>query len=285
MKKIFPHVSIRLFVVASGLCVLFSTSGLSQNPAADDIHRVDFRNFRYYPRYLNKVAVKTTNGSYTKQEDGYTVTFEIKGVTYGDLNGDGMDEAVVLTVLNGGGSGWFSEGFIYTMRNGKPAMLSRIAGGDRAAGGIRGARIENGLLKVERLESKTGVAVGADFTETTTHRLSESRLLQVGRPRRRSLRGEDRAKPIQFKSGQNSAVLTGTTSGADFYVLKNLDMRKSLMTVSVSSPLNNARFELINDDFTVAYHVTKWSGELGHYYIVVVSNGGSANYKLKVTVR
>ena len=82
-------------------------------------------------------------------------------------------------------------------------------------------------------------------------------------------------------------MLTGTTSGANFYVLNNLDVGQTLR-VRISSPLNNARFELIEDFFTMAYRVTKWSGKLdfqSDYYIVVVSNGGRANYKLKVTVR
>jgi len=237
-------------------------------------------------------AVKTTNGSFKKNSfkpntDGRDVTFEIRDVIYGDLNGDGMDEAVVLTVLNGGGAGWWYEGFLYTMRKGKPVMLSRIGGGDRAADGIRAARIENGLLKVERLGNEAGAACCADFIDTATYCLSGSRLLRAGRSRRRSLRGEDRAKPIPFKRGQNSAVLTGTTSGANFYVLKNLDVGQTLR-VRISSPLENARFELITDGFTMAYRVTKWSGKLDlrhDYYIVVVSNNGRANYKLKVTVR
>jgi hypothetical protein len=167
-------------------------------------------------------------------------------------------------------------------------MLSHIAGGYRADDMIRTARIEDGLLKVARLESKIGAAIGTDITVTTTYRLSGRRLLQVGRPRRRSLRGEDRAKPIRFKRGQNSAALTGTTSGADFYVLNNLDVGQTLR-VRISSPLNNARFEILEDrGFEDAYRVTKWSGKLkrrNNYYIVVVSNGGRANYKLNVTVR
>src|SRR5262245_59142808 len=102
VKKIFPHASIRLFVVAAGLCVLFSTSGLSQSSAAGDIHRVDFRNFRYYPRCLNEKGrrrgvIKTINCSYKREGPEYDQEFRVHSVSYGDLNGDGMDEAVVLT--------------------------------------------------------------------------------------------------------------------------------------------------------------------------------------------
>ena len=264
----------------------------SKSAEPGDIHGLDFRNFRYHPACMNEVgsrkaAVKTVNGSYTKQDpDGKEETFRVSNVVYGDLNGDGMDEAVVLTDCNTGGSGWFDEGFIYAMRNGKPVILSYIQGGDRSNGGIRAARIETGLLKIERLGSLSGRPIGAEFIDTTTHRLNGSRLLRAGRPERRSLRGERRAKRIQFERGESSATLTGTTSGADFYVLGA--RANQTLTARISSTLNDARFEIINGDFTMAYRLTEWSGKLetrDDYYIVVVSNKGGSDYKLEVTVR
>jgi hypothetical protein len=291
MKSVFLQTRIRLFALAAGICVLCSITGWSQSAAPNDIHGVDFRNFRYFPAALNfeggrKISVKAINGSYTKKTGDDEVTFKINDVVYGDLNGDQMDEAVVLAVCNTGGSGWFDEGILYTMRNGKPAVLAYIQGGDRANGGIRGVRIEGGLLRVERLGSELSTAIGAEFIDTVTYRLSGIRLLRVGKMVRRSLRGESRAKRIQFGRGESSAVLTGTTSSADFYVLSARG--NQTMTVRVSSAQNNARFELIIDDYTMAYRKTEWSGKLesrGDYHIVVVSNNGSTDYKLEVSVR
>lgn len=280
------------FAAALAMCVVGSGSGLAQSAAARDIHGVDFRNFGYSPSCMNlvgstKVAVKTVNGSYTKKDPADEVTFRVNDVVYGDLNGDGMDEAVVLTVCNTGGSGWFDDGFLYAMRNEKPVLLSQIQGGDRAYGGIRGVRIESGLLKVERLQPEiAGGAVGVGFIETTTYRLSGSKLLRVGRTVRRSFRGGSRAKRIQFERGSSSAVLTGTTSGADFYVLSA--RQNQTLTVRITSTLNNAHFEISVDDFTAAYRATEWSGKLdlgGDYTIVVVSEKGSCDYTLEVAVR
>src|SRR6185436_8129340 len=210
----FSRIKVRFFVVAILLCVLCSVSALSQSTAPNDIHAVDFRNFRYYVwlggEGSTKEAVKVSNGSYTKKSPDSAVTFKVNDVVYGDLNSDGMDEAVVMTLCNAGGSGWFDDGLLYTMRNGKPVLLLHIQGGDRADGGLRGVSIVNGLLKVERLGSSLpGRAVGVDFTDTTSYRLSGSKLLRVGRPVRRSFRGGDRAKRIQFARGESSAVLTG----------------------------------------------------------------------------
>jgi len=81
-------------------------------------------------------------------------------------------------------------------------------------------------------------------------------------------------------------VLTGNTSSADFYVLRAVG--NHTMTVGITSKQRNARFELVVDDFTMAYRKTEWSGKIegrADYYIVVVSQGGSTDYTLEVTVR
>jgi hypothetical protein len=198
-----------------------------------------------------------------------------------------MDEAIVLTVCNTGGTLWADEGLLYTMRNGKPVMLSRIEGGDRANGSIRAVRIEDGLLKVERHEPDfLGRPIGVESIETTTYRLSGSRLLRVGRPVHRSFRGEKSAKRIQFERGATSTVVSGTTSSADFYVLRALE--NQTLTVRISSTLDNARFEIIVDDYTMAYRKTEWTGKLesrGDYHIVVVPSKGICDYKLEIDVR
>ena len=274
---------------AVGLCVLYSGSGSAQVPAAGDIHRVDFRNFSYRPLgfSINAIeTIKTINGSYSKKDTYGEFNFHVTDVAYGDLNADGMDEAVVMTDCDVGHAAQYSEAFLYAMRRGKPVMLSRIDGGNRADGGIRTIWIENGLLKVERCQPKIiGMAVGVGFIETTSYRLRGSGLLQVGRVRR-SFRGESRAKRIQFERGSSSTVLTGTTSGADFYVLRGrIDQT---LTVRLSSETNNARFEVIVDDYTAAYRVTEWSDKLisnADYTIVVLSQNGRSDYKLEVAVR
>ena len=292
MKKQSSRINLCSFAAALAIGLLLSVSVLAQSTAASDIHRVDFRNFTYHPTCWNwedsdyRAAVKVTNGSFKKKNsDGDVVTLEVTDVVYGDLDGDGMDEAVAVTDCNTGGTSWFFDGFVYAMRNGKPVLLSRIQGGDRANGGIRAVRIEGGLLLVERLGSTLGQAIGAEFIDTTSYRLKGKKLLQVGRPVRRTLRGERKARRIQFGKGETSAVLTGATRTADFYVLRALEHQT--LTVRITSKLNNARFELIVGDATFAYRATDWSGKLdsrGDYYIVVVSSKGVADYSLEVGV-
>ncbi len=284
-----PFVSV---VFAVGMGLLCSTSGRSQSRAANDIHRINFRNFTYRPNYMNTdqppwYEVTVINGEYKKKySDLDEEIFTVLDIVYGDLNGDGRDEAVVLTGGGGGGSMYVAEAYVYAMQNGKPVRLDVVTGSDRATGSVRAVRVVNGLLKAERLGNRMDQAIGAEYIDTTTYRLKDGKLLQVGRPIRRSLRGEEVAKRIQFERGKTSAVITGSTSGTNFYVLR---VRwKQTLTVQMTSTLGNARFELIRDDYTMAYRKTQWSGKVeypGDLYLVVVSNKGKADYRLEVTVR
>jgi hypothetical protein len=106
---------------------------------------------------------------------------------YGDLTGDGLDEAAVVLYFTGGGSGAFSKGFVFAARAGRLILLATFEGGDRADGGIRGVRIENGILSVRRNEPErmNGVPVGLCcpvYLITTRYRWDGNRLVPVGEP-------------------------------------------------------------------------------------------------------
>ena len=269
-------------------------SVLAAPPAAPDLHRTDFRNFTYLPSCADfesaeaKVPVRVEAGRFYGKEGTPTegVFFEVREVLYGDLTGDGKDEAVVSTLCNTGGTGQFDEGFVYGLRDGKPALLGRVQGGDRASGGVRCMRVENGALIVERLGNDTGAAVGVDWIDRETWRLRNGRLEEAGKAVRWRLGTGEGARPIRFAKGKTSAVVKGTTSGADEYVLGAREGQT--MTLKISSPAGNAAFEVMIDDYTVACRSTEWSGELpagGKYRIWVLATRGIAEYALDVSIR
>src|ERR1700733_12102200 len=138
------------------LLVSLSIFAFAQTPdRGDDIHKIDFRNFTYRPSCTNlsgegqAKAVKVTNGTYSRPDPTDSLEFKIQGVVYGDLTGSGRDDAVVLTVCNTGGTGEFTEGFIYSMRSGQTKLVTNVPGGDRADGGISSAKAGKRLLKPE----------------------------------------------------------------------------------------------------------------------------------------
>lgn len=196
--------------------VLLSTLAIA---AQADIRSVDFKNFTYMAYCVGnkpqRITVKDGEYSFEKQEDGWVdrFYFNVFVTTYGDVNGDGKDDAIVLTVCNTGGTGNFSEGMIYSMNGGKPALIARIPGGDRAAGGLRTARVEDGLLVVEsNEEGPQGGLCCPQFIITTKYRVVGGRLQPQGKPLKESI---DRTERIRFDRGKSSATFTAWIPGSD----------------------------------------------------------------------
>jgi hypothetical protein len=187
------------------LTVLFFTASFAQS----DIRSVDFKNFTYTPYCAgdepDRIAVR--NGEYSKetQMDGWIdrVYFNVLKVAYGDLNADGKSEAVILTVCNTGGTGNFTEGFVYTVKNGRPAMVARIPGGDRAYGGLHGAAVKDGILTIDSYDvGEMGGACCPEFTVSTRYKLSAGKLVTVGKPVRASLYPTERVTFTRGTSGK-----------------------------------------------------------------------------------
>jgi hypothetical protein len=82
--------------------------------------------------------------------------FKVGDPVFGDVTGDGIEEAAILTMLSTGGSGNFTSVVVYGVRGGQAVQLGSIPGGDRGLGGIRAVTIERGALAVERLRSLPG---------------------------------------------------------------------------------------------------------------------------------
>lgn len=196
------------------LSLVLVVSGLGQG-----IKDVDFKNFTYQPycagEDTQKVTVKEGEFSSEKEVEGYTDRFYFKvfDVTYGDLGGDKAIEAIVLTVCNTGGTGNFTEGFIYRMKAGKPVLITRIEGGDRADGGLRSAMVLNGLLVVDANDpSANSGACCPEFALKTTFKLAGAKLIPSGRPVRRELYPSE---PIKFAKGASSASVKATVASQD----------------------------------------------------------------------
>ncbi|MEZ4400174.1 MAG: hypothetical protein R3B06_09155 [Kofleriaceae bacterium] len=80
-------------------------------------------------------------------------SFQVLAHPIGDVTGDGVDEAVVLTAFNGGGSGYFTGIDVYAMVGAEPEIIGGIPGGDRGDGGIASVAIADGVVTVERFMS------------------------------------------------------------------------------------------------------------------------------------
>jgi hypothetical protein len=277
----------------ASLMVLLLAGAQPATPAGD-LHKTDFRSFTYRPACADfesnepNVPLQVAAGKFegkagTDLEGTY---FEVQEVLFGDLNGDGKDEAVVRTICNTGGTGQFDEGFVYGMKDGKPSLLGRIQGGDRASGGVRCVRFEDGALKVERVGNDSGAARGIDFVDTETWKLQNGHLAESGQAVHRRLATDKPTKPIRFAKGKSSGSVTGKTAGIDEWSLGAREGQT--MTMHLASPDKNAAFEIMIDDYTVTCRTTDWTGELpatGDYRVFVLATKGTASYTLEAAIK
>jgi len=252
------------------------------------MRKVDFKNFTYEPDCAyddnKKITVKNGEYSYEKPADGYTdrFYFNVFEVSYGDLNRDNSEEAIVLTTCNTGGTGNFSQGFIYSLKDGKAALFATIPGGDRAEGGLRTARVEDGQLVVESNDpGETGGACCPEFILTTKYDASSGKLKQVGKVDRRPVYSTERVK---FEKGATSTHFTVhlPVEEGKRYVLG----ARAGQTIEASTNSEQAEIRLIDSDnatqsinmFTA--HLTK-TGD----YTIEVSNVSPIPLDVTVNIR
>jgi hypothetical protein len=107
------------------------------------------RNGTYYlPNY--KHTVKLVNGAYSEGSgtDQYSVQMQ-DAIVFGDLNDDGVADAAILLVENGGGTGEFESVVAVLNTNGAPTQAGQSLLGDRVQ--VRSMTINSGLLDLDML--------------------------------------------------------------------------------------------------------------------------------------
>ena len=131
------------------------------------IRQVDFKNFTYPKLPTGKCSmaeVHLVNGKYNAPEgvagtrpavDCWSVVLE--PITYGDLTGDGDEEAIVELYAEAGGTEASEDVYIYTLKGGNAELLWKFATGDRADGGLRRIAAENGELVVDLFGVDTAI--------------------------------------------------------------------------------------------------------------------------------
>ncbi len=264
-------------------------AGKGAAAAADmdrSIRKVDFKNFTYEPHCAGEEAEKVTvkNGEYSKetQEEDYTdrFYFNVYDVTYGDVDADNKEDAIILTNCNTGGTGQFTEGFVYTMKDGKPALMDRIEGGDRAYGGLRGANVQYGFVNVERNgEGESGASCCPEFVITTKYKWDGRALAQWGAETKRPLYPPQR---VNFPKGATKTVLKVKVDEIKRYILgagagQTLSVSVNTNMVTVSLDQGEADITEGTNSFTA---VLKEKGD----YVIQLQNINDKPTEVTLTI-
>jgi hypothetical protein len=89
------------------------------------------------------------------EEDGMCSVCEgIPAVTFGDVDGDGKEDAIVIVATNLGGAGTLIGAFVFALKDGAVVKLGEIEGGDRGEGGIHSVRVVGRDVIVRRFDSR-----------------------------------------------------------------------------------------------------------------------------------
>lgn len=150
------------------------------------IRSIDFANFTY-PRvgeqrdYVRRRTFTLRDGKYPEHEveDG----MHFLRVVYGDVTGDGAEEAIVVLGVETRGSAIPSCVYIYTLRNRRLSLLWGFLTGDRSDGGLHKIYAENGELVVELYGPKRRWEGAAQLMRFTRRRYvwRDNRFRQKGR--------------------------------------------------------------------------------------------------------
>ena len=189
------------FIDASGKEVKVTRMRVQTSPAADEnsgIRSVDFLNYKYESSScaddlgISK-TVKVSKGEFKDGDNNFYNVFEDK-ISYGDLNADGIEDAVVAIACgNSAGSFRAFEVHAFTFENGNAKMLKHLNSTDleivykksNANGfiviiGEEGARIENGKLIVEALTD--GSNASPENVTTFTYKWNAGNFVLDGKP-------------------------------------------------------------------------------------------------------
>lgn len=139
------------------------------------IRKIDFENFTYpepfdWDKPLNrKNSFKLKNREYVEKPLSKGWHFIIRGpqAAFADLTDDGNEEAILILYPDHQGTAIYYYVYFYTLIKGKPEPIWAFESGDRADGGLKEIRVENGELVIE-LEGKNKYIGGDLYAEDET---------------------------------------------------------------------------------------------------------------------
>lgn len=281
-----PSRWLRLLATALASASTVDTAASASVATVTNIRRVDFRNFAYVSGTGAAITVK--NGVYENTiKPDEPVYFQVLDVDHGDLDGDGVDEAIVTTLENTGGTGQFTDGLIFRLVAGNPKQIGDLGIGDRADGGIHGITIVNGRIVVDRYGQDATGACCPTYIERDTLKLnSKGETTSAAKATKRafiSLSRSEAGAPskITFLRGTSAATIEGDGMAGDQGTL-DADKGQTL-TYSVSKVPNfpNARTAIVTLSIgtTTVAGVSSggtWTGKLpsaGRYTLAWTQNG------------
>ena len=142
------------------LTLVLALASAAQSSPVRSIRDVDFKNFTYPRLPTGKCSmwhVRLNDGKYGSLKNfaphirppGGCWQVTVGPIVYGDVTGDGQEDAMVVLYAEGGGNESSNDVFVYSLRNDRPKLLWKLTTGDRAEGGLINVYAYQGKLVLE----------------------------------------------------------------------------------------------------------------------------------------
>jgi hypothetical protein len=161
-------------------------TSLLLKPVQGGVRAVDFRNFEYRPGCLDKQVIRVTNGDWKEVEDNETNYFHVVSVTYGNLEGSGQEQAVVLGACGGVANFEIGDILVYSMSANGPNLIAELSPNDWGKGEEdNGSDFQISDLKVSQQELTISFLAGgfhacSAWIITARYRWDGHNLVRVG---------------------------------------------------------------------------------------------------------
>lgn len=147
---------------------------LSNHPAGavSEVRAIDWQNRSYDAEQLGTVTVHAGVADVLLDDEGKAspsgttpASYSVTPPLFADIDGDGVEDAVMVSVTSPGGTGRFSQVELFTVRDHKVVSLGAIPGGDRGDSGIRAIRLDGRAVLVDRnvLADGEGLCCASQF--------------------------------------------------------------------------------------------------------------------------
>jgi hypothetical protein len=135
---------------------------------------------------------KFVNPHATEEVRQHSPSLTFNSVAYGDLDGDGTEEAAVTLNYSSGGTSNWNYLYVYKLVQGKLQLLGVLQSGSRADGGLIKTAIQDRLLILDFADSERRIAdCCSDGYVRARYRWIKGRLVEDGPRERGSLKPDD----------------------------------------------------------------------------------------------
>lgn len=175
-------------VIAGLVSILLAGGGMSQTrsrrkpprPAAESFIGIELIDFNNFTHVLNGQSYKLIGGYYARDTAPNT-QWElgiVDGPYYGDLTGDGKNEAVIVFSYGTVQGPRTIEARVYTLQKGIPVTLATFPVADSLSCELdHYMDLDDGMVRIERIH---GQAAGCDHNEITEYRWNGTKFMPIG---------------------------------------------------------------------------------------------------------